>query len=171
MSRMWKYKRNDEEFGPIAEGELRRIASEGQLLPSDLVHTEGMQDWQPASKVKGLFVAGTAPYKAIHKASERADDVSRRLWFLDLKFEQFATPRLIGFVFAMALLFLVLSAVGITIYALFNYPVLQAVIGCAIVYIELIFLAVCFRVFLEMMLVVFRISDHLSYLKYLENTK
>ena len=35
--------------------ELKKAASEGQLLPTDLVWREGMEDWKPASSLKGLL--------------------------------------------------------------------------------------------------------------------
>ena len=60
----WYYSKNDEKIGPISSAELKKIASEGQLLPTDLVWREGMEDWKPASNIKGLFtqpVASSGP--------------------------------------------------------------------------------------------------------------
>lgn len=51
----WYYSQHDQMLGPVAAGELRRLAQSGRLLPSDLVWREGMADWAPAMKVKGLF--------------------------------------------------------------------------------------------------------------------
>ena len=41
--------------GPVDSHTLRDWANQGRLKPSDLVWREGIEDWLPASKVKGLF--------------------------------------------------------------------------------------------------------------------
>jgi len=94
--------------------------------------------------------------------------VSSKLWFLDLRFEQFATPRLIGFVFVASLLLLGLIGVGAIGYGLWTLPALQALIVGIVVVIELVILAICLRVFLECCLIAFKIADHLSHLRHLE---
>jgi hypothetical protein len=106
--------------------------------------------------------------EALKRASESVEQVSQKLWFLDLKFTEFATPRLIGFVFAAYLLLSVLAEVAVIFYALLNMPVIQATFGIVFEAIFLVFLAICFRVFLETFLVIFRIAEHLSYLRYLK---
>ncbi len=55
MERQWYYATNGTKFGPVTAGELRILSNEGKLSPSDLVWKEGMADWKPASKIKGLF--------------------------------------------------------------------------------------------------------------------
>ena len=55
MSRLWYYRHDEKQIGPILEGALRRLARKGELLPTDLVWTEGMQGWEPASKFTRLF--------------------------------------------------------------------------------------------------------------------
>ncbi|HSK80196.1 MAG TPA: CD225/dispanin family protein [Thermoanaerobaculia bacterium] len=42
------------QHGPLLEGDLRRMALEGSLQPEDLVWSEGMASWLPASEV-GVF--------------------------------------------------------------------------------------------------------------------
>jgi hypothetical protein len=42
-------------FGPVAAGELQRLAAARSLEPTDLVWKEGMAQWVPASTIKGLF--------------------------------------------------------------------------------------------------------------------
>jgi hypothetical protein len=51
----WWYARGDEQFGPVSAAELRRLASTGALSPGDLVWREGLAEWAPAARLKGLF--------------------------------------------------------------------------------------------------------------------
>ena len=51
----WYYSRNGEKFGPLSSEQLKQLAASGQLFPTDLIWKEGMKEWQPAVKVKGLF--------------------------------------------------------------------------------------------------------------------
>ena len=106
--------------------------------------------------------------EAIRDATQAAEGVSQKLWFLDLKFEQFATPRLIGFVFVAALVLFAILGVGSAAYALWTLPAIQAVIVTILVVLQLAILAVGLRVFLECCLIVFRIADHLAFLRYLK---
>ena len=174
----WHYSKDGEKTGPVSAGDLRQLASDGTLLPDDMVWKEGWADWKPAKSIKGLFPQNAPPPPtpaktrkapdAIRAATQAADDVSKKLWFLDLKFEQFATPRLIGFVFVASLLMFALIGVVAVGYAFLNMPVLKAAFVSVFVLLELLFLAVGMRVFLEGCLVVFRIAEHLSHLRYLK---
>ena len=51
----WWYARGEEQFGPVSPAELRRLASAGSLSAGDLVWREGLAEWAPASRLKGLF--------------------------------------------------------------------------------------------------------------------
>ncbi|HIQ22992.1 MAG TPA: DUF4339 domain-containing protein, partial [Planctomycetes bacterium] len=51
----WFYARENRQHGPVSPLELRHLAASGQLRPEDLVWREGLADWIPAAKVKGLF--------------------------------------------------------------------------------------------------------------------
>jgi TM2 domain-containing membrane protein YozV len=55
MANQWYYALLGQQYGPVPEEELRNLVSGGQLLPGDVVWTEGMTEWAPASQVKGLF--------------------------------------------------------------------------------------------------------------------
>lgn len=148
------------------------MATKGNLQPATMIRQEGSENWMPASKVKGLFPSSTAQAlpaaNTIKNIEQQAEKISNKLWFLDLKFTEFFTPRLIGVVYA---LFMLLTT-GLTIwgcfYALWTLPVIKAAIAMVALVIYLAISAVCFRVFLETFLVVFRIAEHLSYLKYLK---
>ena len=51
----WFYAKNDQPCGPVSPVELKRFADEGELHQEDLVWREGMGEWIPAGKIKGLF--------------------------------------------------------------------------------------------------------------------
>ena len=54
----WHFARGGNRSGPISWEELRRRVQAGELLPGDLVWTQGMEQWQAASSVPGLFPDG-----------------------------------------------------------------------------------------------------------------
>jgi hypothetical protein len=54
----WHYVVGDERHGPVTSTELRRLASNSQLRPSDLVWRAGMAEWQPASHFAQIFPGG-----------------------------------------------------------------------------------------------------------------
>lgn len=51
----WYYAVEGERKGPVTSAELKRLADSGKLKASDLVWKEGMSEWAPAKKLKGLF--------------------------------------------------------------------------------------------------------------------
>lgn len=51
----WWYVKEGQRIGPISANELKSLAAEGQLRPSDMVWKEGLENWLPASSVKGLI--------------------------------------------------------------------------------------------------------------------
>jgi hypothetical protein len=58
----WYFARGGNRSGPVPREELQRQAQTGGLLPADLVWTQDMEQWQPASSIPGLFPEGyTAP--------------------------------------------------------------------------------------------------------------
>lgn len=52
---VWYYAQGDEENGPVTAVQLKALAEQAKLRPSDLVWKEGMEDWKPANEVRGLF--------------------------------------------------------------------------------------------------------------------
>jgi hypothetical protein len=52
---IWYYARGDAEQGPVSLAKLKSLLTSGRLRGEDLVWTEGMEDWQPASRVPGLL--------------------------------------------------------------------------------------------------------------------
>src|SRR5665213_798985 len=55
MARQWYYARNKGRMGPVSSSELKQLADEGQLQPTDMVLLHGRRTWVPANTVKGLF--------------------------------------------------------------------------------------------------------------------
>ncbi len=54
---MYHVGRNGKQTGPFPLEQLKAMAASGELLPTDLVWTEGMANWEPASTIPGLFQA------------------------------------------------------------------------------------------------------------------
>jgi len=78
----WFYAQEKQRFGPVSAVELKALAEAGKLRPEDLVWREGMDDWVPARRVKGLFEAespiapaGSGPSGAAADASAIPSDV------------------------------------------------------------------------------------------------
>ena len=57
MASNWHYARDGQRFGPFSSAQLQQLAAAKRLLPTDTVWREGMQGWQPAASIKGLFPA------------------------------------------------------------------------------------------------------------------
>src|SRR4051812_33648217 len=53
----WFYISNGQRTGPVDVAQLQQMTATGQVRAGDLVWTEGMADWQPASAVPGLIAA------------------------------------------------------------------------------------------------------------------
>jgi WD40 repeat protein len=60
MANEWHYSKNGKRFGPVSGQQLKELAAKGELGPSDLVWKEGMAQWVPASKIKGLLPSSSA---------------------------------------------------------------------------------------------------------------
>lgn len=55
MATEWHYSKSGERFGPFSASDLKALAQSGELLPSDLIWKDGMSEWTPAVRLKGLF--------------------------------------------------------------------------------------------------------------------
>jgi hypothetical protein len=55
MSQEWHYAKDGQRHGPITTRQLKELAASGDLRPTDLVWTDGRDEWKPASVVMGLF--------------------------------------------------------------------------------------------------------------------
>jgi len=54
MATKWFYEKDGTQLGPVSSNELRQLADNGDLEPTDLVWREGAPEWRPANSVKGL---------------------------------------------------------------------------------------------------------------------
>ena len=62
MAKQWHYSKGGQRLGPVSGDELRAMASDGRLAPTDLIWSEGKTpDWMPASSAKGLFPQQAVP--------------------------------------------------------------------------------------------------------------
>jgi uncharacterized RDD family membrane protein YckC len=59
FSSPWYYARAGQQFGPIDHPTLATLYASGQVVPSDLLWTQGMANWLPADQVLGP--SATAP--------------------------------------------------------------------------------------------------------------
>ena len=57
----WYYASGDQRHGPVSFAELRRLAASDTIEPTDLMWKDGMDEWVPASTVRGLFTAKDGP--------------------------------------------------------------------------------------------------------------
>lgn len=76
MADDWYYTKNGERQGPVSSTKLKKLATEGWLIPADLVWKAGMEKPTPASSVRGLFTNPLArrlsePIAGISPASSR----------------------------------------------------------------------------------------------------
>jgi len=55
MTQEWHYVKDGQRHGPITARQLKGLAASGDLQPTDLVWTDGRDEWKPASIVKELF--------------------------------------------------------------------------------------------------------------------
>jgi hypothetical protein len=60
MAEQWYVARGKEKFGPYTAARLKELAAQGRVLPTDMLHKEGIPKWVPASSVKGLFAPNSA---------------------------------------------------------------------------------------------------------------
>ncbi len=61
MANEWYYTGSGARHGPISTDELKRLAAEGLLAPTDLIWKPGMSEWTPASRAKELFTRDAVP--------------------------------------------------------------------------------------------------------------
>lgn len=173
----WHYFVDNVQHGPVTAEDLRQLAAAGTISKDTELWKSDWPARRLASELKGLFPAAAVgsppppsrrPPEAVRNAAKAADDVTKKLWFLDLKFEQFATPRLIGFLFTASLLLLITIGVGSIAYGFFTQPLLKVIFGAVVILIWLVVMAVGLRVFFEGCLIMFRATEHLSNLRHLK---
>jgi len=120
MARQWFYTHDSEQQGPVSAAELKELAAAGKLSRQDLVWAEGMSEWKPAGRMKGLFAADDAVSAAASAKPALAQDGDGHDDEDSLPF----SPRYIltgigGFVAALGIAFTVVAqsplALGLTV--------------------------------------------------------
>jgi len=70
MGADYHYSRDGQSLGPVSVEVLRELAAKGQLSATDLVWKEGMAEWVPAGRFKGLIpAASVAPAAPVAPAA------------------------------------------------------------------------------------------------------
>lgn len=57
MAKIWHVVIDGKQQGPLSNTELKALAQTGKLQPRDKAWKEGLPEWVPASKIKGLFLS------------------------------------------------------------------------------------------------------------------
>ncbi|MCH7728527.1 MAG: DUF4339 domain-containing protein, partial [Planctomycetes bacterium] len=70
MASQWYYLKDEKQEGPVSSDELKKLAGNGTLDPEDLIWKEGMDDWVPARRLKGL------PFEQAKKQSAKPADAT-----------------------------------------------------------------------------------------------
>lgn len=65
MPSSWFYAKEGQQFGPHSSEEIKALAAEGQIAGDHLVWKNGMAEWLPASRIKGLLPDSAKPAPAL----------------------------------------------------------------------------------------------------------
>ncbi len=57
MGESWFILRNDKKYGPYPPAQMEQMADSGQLLPTDMIMQEGMNEWLPCSQARAMLQA------------------------------------------------------------------------------------------------------------------
>lgn len=60
MQDQWFYVKDGQQYGPVTLAQLKQLATSGRLRRDDLLWSEGMGNWSPASQVLEVFGAASA---------------------------------------------------------------------------------------------------------------
>lgn len=61
MAKIWHVISGGKQYGPLSNSDLKSLANTGKITPHDQVWKEGLPEWIPASKIKGLFPPAPPP--------------------------------------------------------------------------------------------------------------
>ena len=95
-------------------------------------------------------------------AEEQAEKVAAKLWFLDLKFSRFFTPKLIGPLWAAYLCMIAAFFLFSMVEDLVVLKVFLALMAIGVQFVALVFEVIAGRVILEVVLVIFRMGERLE---------
>ena len=127
MADSYYYQDNGQICGPLTPAALKQLANEGVIGESTPVRKGEQGAWYQAGTIAGLVPPKPAqpthlralnrmPRSVRGRRSERRKSRRRRsphkLWFLDLKFSRFFTPKLVGALWAIYLCLVVILFSG-----------------------------------------------------------
>jgi len=175
-------------IGPLPPEALKLLANEGIITETTFVRRGEQGEWCEAGTIAGLVTPRAArpdPFatpqpdpaerarQAFQKAEEQAEKMADKLWFLDLKFNHFFTPRLAGALWAIFLCLIAITYLIATLQSLSLLPKnpFSALAGMLLALVSFVFAAVFSRVVVEVLLVIFRIGQRLEDLKHFEDLK
>jgi len=167
---------DDDQKGPVSEKELHRLAESGELRADDLVWKEGMDEWVPANRLKGITFSAPSPEPSASRppkgfdkealkstfedAQKKADEAAGVLWFLDLKFSRFVAPTLMRVIWVLLLCEFTVILISTPIAWLFKgdeYSLRMMVLS---IFFSALLLVMA-RVSLEALMAIFRMAEHL----------
>ena len=61
MAKIWLAIIDGTQHGPLSNSELKSLADSGKLKQNDNIWKEGLAEWIPAGKIKGLFTSPPKP--------------------------------------------------------------------------------------------------------------
>jgi len=188
MAQQWFYAKQGKQIGPVPLEQLQKAVAGGEVLPTDLVWTEGMPQWTPAGQVKALAgnapraagqpVPPTPPAAAKPRPAEPAAPSpaapaaapgptgSSLLGPLDLRFKHFFTPSLVKLIWLLYLIvaplwYLINVGIIAADVVFRKAPPLLSLKGIAVDLIQFCFLTLAVRLALEAALLLLRIAEHL----------
>jgi len=95
-------------------------------------------------------------------AEEQSEKVAAKLWFLDLKFKRFFTPKLAGPLWAIYSCLAVVLFLGSVVYDLFNLGLFFAPFAIVVQFTFLVVAVIFARIVLEAALAIVRAAEHLE---------
>ena len=144
VAEQWYFTHGGQQQGPVDSATLMKLASTGQLIPSDLVWQEGMPQWALASSLQGLFgvpeasahpseelqthsTTPSVPPPVVRKESfqSRIAKARRRqfmpatswLDLFDWQFKKYLTPLIVRLTWVVVLVMASLALVGLAVVA------------------------------------------------------
>ncbi len=167
----WYHSQDGQQLGPVSKQELKALADAGDLSPDDLVWNNSWDDWRPASSLANLFSqsSNSPPPIAARRTQVGVEQAAKAASFMDVKFETFMTPRLIGVLYAVVLIALAGTFVVSLVVAIMGNEGIWTLMGITVGGIlGIAVVGVLLRCSLEMMLLSFRAVEHLSHLEHLK---
>ncbi len=169
--------RENKVVGPLTPSALKQLANEGVIGASTPVRKGEEGAWYEAGTIAGLVPpkpaeAAASPIfgtdaaeqarRTFKKAEEQAEKVAAKLWFLDLKFSRFFTPKLVGPLWAIYLCLVVILFLESTVYDVLHMGLFIAAFAIVVQFIFLVFAVIAGRVVLEVLLAIFRAAERLG---------